>query len=97
MNSIEFNFELHVNHCYLTLLTMIKCQADVTPVLFQKDDSEMRTWKTRDVPHGCKKFDQLADWEREDEVCRSNCVVEEDFASEMTSHMHARAGENGPG
>ncbi|RYP78639.1 hypothetical protein DL769_003135 [Monosporascus sp. CRB-8-3] len=56
MDTTEFIFHLHVNHYYLTLLTMIKCQADVTSVLFQKDDSRLGVRKTRDAPHRCIIF-----------------------------------------
>ncbi|KAK4240937.1 hypothetical protein C8A03DRAFT_12743 [Achaetomium macrosporum] len=72
-NISELLFELHVNHCYLTLFTMIRCQADVTPVLFRRDHTYMGAWKPRDAPHRCKKFDKLAEWERQHRICRSNC------------------------
>jgi Mycotoxin biosynthesis protein UstYa len=70
----EVVLKLHVNHCYLTLLTMMKCEADITPVLFQKDISGLGAWRTRDCPHRCKKFDRLAEWERKHKICRSNCM-----------------------
>ena len=75
ITTTELVFELHVNHCYLTLLTMMRCEADVTPVLFQKDTLGLGAWKTRDAPHRCKNFDLRSEWEREHKVCRSNCEV----------------------
>ncbi|KAI0151865.1 hypothetical protein GGR57DRAFT_513839 [Xylariaceae sp. FL1272] len=72
-NMTEEVFRLHTNHCNLALMTMIKCQADVTPVLFRKDASDLGAWKTSDAPHRCKKFGGLVEWQREHSICKINC------------------------
>ncbi|KAL3421690.1 hypothetical protein PVAG01_05846 [Phlyctema vagabunda] len=46
-----FEFKFHVRHCSLVLFRIIKCKADVSPVLFQRDESDFGVWKTIDVPH----------------------------------------------
>lgn len=58
----ETVFRIHVNDCFLILMRMIKCQADLSHVLFQLDHSDMGQWKTRDAPHRCKNFDKMVDW-----------------------------------
>jgi len=77
----EFEFKFHVRHCSLVLFRMIKCQADVSPVLFQRDESGFGAWKTRDVPHKCKNLDKLRNWQSEHRTCATNCVRGGEFNS----------------
>ncbi|KAI8949547.1 hypothetical protein F4801DRAFT_580373 [Xylaria longipes] len=72
-NMTETIFQLHTNHCYLSLMTIIKCQADMTPVLFQKDHSNHGAWKPSNAPHRCKDFEKLTQWQRYHSICRTNC------------------------
>ncbi len=73
LNMSEQRWEIHNRDCNVVLLQMIKCQADLTPVLFQQDLSGLGQWKTRDAPRHCKTFDALARWERENCVCPIEC------------------------
>ncbi|KAJ5410365.1 uncharacterized protein N7487_004724 [Penicillium crustosum] len=82
-NMTEDFMKIHSRHCNVMLMNMIKCMADVTPVLFQKDvnnsasGSGLGKWKTIDAPRRCKNFDKLWNWERENSICPMGCVPED--------------------
>jgi len=86
-NWTEDFFEIHNMHCSVMLLNLIKCQADVTPVLFQRASHAvgrssglglgLGKWEMRDARHRCKKFDALAKWERENQICPALCRPED--------------------
>lgn len=73
----EVVFAIHANHCFLILMNMIKCQADVTPVLFRKDHYEMGEWKPVNAPHRCKNYDKLLEWQADHKICAIDCSIEE--------------------
>ncbi len=67
--------QIHQQHCGVVLMEMIKCMADVTPVLFEYDgNNKLGAWKPRDAPRRCKKFDRLAQWERDNSICPMGCT-----------------------
>lgn len=76
MNTTERMFEIHANHCYITLKTLIECNSDVSPVVFQWDSSEMGEWRTADVPHRCKKWDVITEWIDKNKICPLTCGVD---------------------
>ena len=76
-NTSDTRFHIHKNHCLLVLKTIIKCVADVTPVLFERDTSGLGAWKTRDAPHKCRRNDLLGQWIEEHKVCGLKCTPQE--------------------
>lgn len=77
MNISDLVFQLHANHCFISLFTMVQCQADVTPVLFQRDTSGLGAWKTMDAPHRCKKYERMTEWQKENQICTLQCSEED--------------------
>lgn len=74
-----FEFKFHIRHCSLVLFRIIKCRGDVSPVLFQKDESGLGEWKTKNVPHKCKNIEKLQDWQLKHRVCGTNCARGDEF------------------
>ena len=75
LNKTEGFMQIHQQHCGVVLMEMIKCMADVTPVLFEYDgNNKLGAWKPRDAPRRCKKFDRLAQWERDNSICPMGCT-----------------------
>lgn len=64
-NMTNLEFALHAEHCSRALFRILTCQADITPVLFQRDKSALGSWKTMNAPHRCKKFDRMVKWQAE--------------------------------
>ncbi|SPQ23032.1 377f3cf2-a9fb-417e-8677-5f07cbadc8b1 [Thermothielavioides terrestris] len=78
LNRTELFMQIHQRHCGVVLLEMVKCMADVTPVLFQHDGNKrLGAWKPRDAPRRCKNFDLLAQWERDNSICPMACTPED--------------------
>ncbi|GKZ81345.1 hypothetical protein AnigIFM56816_005860 [Aspergillus niger] len=83
INKTEEFMQIHSRHCSVMLMNLIKCMADVTPVLFQKDTGNvisgtgLGAWKPRDAPRRCKRFDKIWDWERKNSICPMGCVPED--------------------
>ncbi|KAL7662220.1 hypothetical protein ACMYSQ_001569 [Aspergillus niger] len=83
INKTEEFMQIHSRHCSVMLMNLIKCMADVTPVLFQKDTGNvisgtgLGAWKPRDAPRRCKRFDKIWDWERKNSICPMGCVRED--------------------
>ncbi|KAK8084278.1 hypothetical protein PG997_005549 [Apiospora hydei] len=73
MNITDLVFQLHANHCFISLFTMVQCQADMTPVLFQRDSSGLGAWKTRDAPHRCKQYERMTEWQKKNQICTLQC------------------------
>lgn len=65
---------MHSRHCSAYLLSILKCRANVTPVLFQHDDSGFGAWKTRDAPRRCRKFDVMYEWGNRHRICPEVCA-----------------------
>ncbi|KAH7374107.1 hypothetical protein BKA64DRAFT_586817 [Cadophora sp. MPI-SDFR-AT-0126] len=83
MNKTDDFMKIHSRHCSVVLMKMIMCMADVTPVLFQRDNgnpisgSGLGEWKTKDAPRRCKKFDKLWEWEKQNSICPMACLPED--------------------
>ena len=78
----ELIFKLHANHCTHTIMNLIQCNSDITPVLFQRATDRLGAWKTVDAPRLCKDWDALGRWHVEHKVCELNCYPE-DMAPEV--------------
>ena len=77
LNKTELFMQIHQRHCGVVLLQMVKCMADMTPVLFQHDGNQrLGAWKPRDAPRRCKRFDRIAQWERDNSICPMACTPE---------------------
>ncbi|KAF5858932.1 hypothetical protein ETB97_003535 [Aspergillus alliaceus] len=76
-NTSSVRFHIHKNHCFLILKTMIECQADVTPVLFEKDLSGVGAWKLRDAPRKCRRNQALVEFIEENKICGLECAPED--------------------
>jgi len=72
----EIFHAMHNRHCSAYLLSILKCRADVTPVVFQHDDSGFGAWKTRDAPRRCRNFDAMHEWENRERICPEVCTEE---------------------
>lgn len=79
LNRTEDFMKIHARHCNMMLMNMVKCMADVTPVLFQRDvnnpvsGSGLGRWKPIDAPRRCKSFDSLWNCEGQILCTRRHC------------------------
>lgn len=73
-------FEWHTNHCLLALDTIIRCKADISPILLEEieqtwpaNGTVVSQWKLRDPVKRCRKYEPLRRWVQENAVCSSGC------------------------
>nr|A0A142I736.1 RecName: Full=UstYa family oxidase phomYc'; AltName: Full=Phomopsin biosynthesis cluster protein Yc'a [Diaporthe leptostromiformis]AMR44288.1 DUF3328 protein [Diaporthe leptostromiformis] len=53
----------HIDHCIETIRKSIMCASDVTPVVFQLDDSRKSGFKSDfNMRRTCRNFDKIQDW-----------------------------------
>ncbi|KAL2018453.1 hypothetical protein VTK56DRAFT_809 [Thermocarpiscus australiensis] len=52
----------HVDHCILTLRTVLTCLGDVTPAILEQSGSSQSGWVTRGMPRKCRVYQRLVNW-----------------------------------
>jgi hypothetical protein len=78
LNKTEVFMPIHQRHCGVVLLEMVQCMVDVTPVLFHHDGNRrLGAWKPHNAPRRCKRFERLAQWERDNSICPMACNPED--------------------
>ncbi|KAH8901283.1 hypothetical protein GQ53DRAFT_607631, partial [Thozetella sp. PMI_491] len=55
----------HIEHCIDTIRQSIMCHSDITPLVYQWDETQKRMRIHGNVVHSCRDFDSIRDWSRE--------------------------------
>ena len=108
LNEFDFNdyidptkdivFDYHANHCLFALDTVVRCKADISPVVLEEREetvgglagAQLSAWRLRDPIKRCRKFEPLRDWFAEHPICSSYCAAPEiyGFDDEVGHHRH---------
>lgn len=82
-------FDWHTNHCLLAMDTIIRCKADISPIVLEEVEERspgngtlVSQWKLRDPVKRCRKYEPLLRWARDNSVCSSACSSDEIYGPE---------------
>jgi hypothetical protein len=78
----------HINHCLFALEVVVKCKADISPVILEEtpelrgldEELPLSSWRLRDPVKKCRKYEPLRDWFRDHAICSSYCNADEIYS-----------------
>jgi len=58
----------HIEHCLNSIRQSLMCSVDVTPIVFQWDEKEQRSFVRTDTLHSCRNFENIRGWAKEHQL-----------------------------